>query len=119
MRCLLVKSMTIQSALGIHRIVTRVSPRLGQKRADATDVVIYHLALGITAEAMADEISPRPGSRARARCRGLVEAHQRCRPILGFAISLEAPGEYAFYSEARQQVKHFALFCLHVVAAED
>jgi hypothetical protein len=50
---------------------------------------------------------------------GLVEAHQRCRSILGFAISLEAPGEYASYSEARQHVKHFAIFCLHVVAAED
>jgi hypothetical protein len=41
MRCLLVKSMTIQSAPGIHRSVTRVSPRLGQKRADETDVVIF------------------------------------------------------------------------------
>jgi len=27
-----------------------------------------------------------------------------------FAISIEAPGEYAVYSEARQHVKHFAIF---------
>jgi HEPN domain len=75
--------MAIQSAPGIHRSVTRVPPRLGQKRADETDVVIYRLASRHQAEAK------------RIKDIGAFR-------VLRFARSAR---QVRFYSEARQHIE--------------